>query len=393
MLKHVCILLPGLVSLFWTALFAANWRKNSRSQHIWTIVMAFITLSMGIMAFFWYSEGNYSLYYKMDILDYVATLSFIPFIFLYFREVTGDTGRWAKGKAGLLFLPPVVLGCVTATVYFLLGDEQAAAFSRATVEDPESLRQTSFLPYKILYFAGEYLYSISIAIQAIVVFVYAFRRLYRYRSHLEDFFSDTEDKDLKYHWAALRGLFVLLLLTLAVAASGYLQYIPYDIWVSIIPAVIGICLFIICYHVSLSHYTAASFARELLLSDEKAIIEESENTDDAQNTYLKFLPRFNELMDQEQIFRQKKLHLDDVATLVGTNRAYLSYLLRDEYHTGFGEFINRKRIAYAKEQARLNPELTVDELAECSGFSHGSTFCRTFRQYEGVTFRTWQKSA
>jgi len=385
------------------ALFLINRKQNSRPQNIWTIVLGFIAVSMTVIAFFWYSAGNYSLFYKLDILDYFATLSFIPMIFIYFREVTGDKGKWTKLKTGLLFTPPVLLGSVVAVVYLLMGSEQAAAFSQNVVEDPKSLPQNPSLYYKILFVIGEYLYTLFILMQAVYVFIYAFRRLLLYRNRLNDFFSDIEDKDLEHHWSALWGLFALLLFTFVIALSGYMQYIEYDIWVSIIPVIIGICIFYICYHVSLSRYTAESFAKELVLSDEKAMLEGygnpgedevlDEGADNKNNIPLKFLIKFNQVIDEDKIFLQKKLRVDDVATLVGTNRTYISRILKDEYNCDFWEFINRKRIEYAKEQALQNPELTIDDLARICGFSHDSTFSRTFRQCEEITFKEWRKKS
>lgn len=385
------------------ALFLTNRKQNSRPQNIWTIVLGFIVISMAVMAFFWYSEGNYSLFYKLDILDYFATLSFIPMIFLYFREVTGDKGKWTKLKTALLFTPSVLLGSVVALVYLLMGDEQAAAFSQNVVEDPKSLPQSPSLYYQVLFVIGEYLYSLSILTQAVFVFIYAFRRLLLYRNRLNDFFSDIEDKDLEHHWSALWGLFALLLLTFAIAVSGYLRYIEYDIWVSIIPVTIGVCIFYICYHVSLSRYTAESFARELVLSDEKVMLEGygnpgedealDEGADNKNNIPLQFLIKFNQVIDEDKIFLRKNLRVDDVAILVGTNRTYISRILKDEYNCNFWDFINRKRIEYAKEQALQDQALRIDDLAEICGFSHGSTFSRTFRQYEEITFKEWRKKS
>lgn len=140
------------------------------------------------------------------------------------------------------------------------------------------------------------------------------------------------------------------------------------------------------------------------LTDSDNLIEDrepddfSEHWDDPDETidyqyksYEKLLPEFNHLMDEKKIFRQKNLCREDVANLLKTNRTYISKLLHDEYQCSFSDYINRKRIEYALELIRKMPELTQDRLAEKCGFTHSSSFSRSFKQYMGMTFREWHK--
>lgn len=401
MLKNAFILLPFFVPLFWAAYFFIEGKRNSRSQKIWMIATLFIATSMGIAAFYWQVDGNYSLFYKLDVLDAFMTLSFIPMIFLYFREVTGDKSR-LDWKITLLFLPPVFLGVASTIVYAIMGDEQSAAYAKAMIENEDGILYDSSMPfYRLRVVVNEYIYSISLFLQAIIVLVYVMYRLIIYRKHLNDFFSNIDDKSMSHHWAVFWGLVALLGLTSVVAASGYLLYIEYDAWVSFIEILAGTILYYICFHVSQSRYTAANFDHELKLSDNEAIQQGygltldkellSEDSDDHSNIHAKLLPEFNRAIDEEKIFLHKNLRIDDVARLVSTNRTYISRLLKDEYHSSFWEFINRKRIDYAKEQICQQPNLTQEELAEMSGFTHDTSFSRAFKQCEGITFREWRK--
>lgn len=388
MLKYITTLFPSLVSVFWLALFLLNRKRNSYTQNIWTLALVCIALSMGVMAFAWNHDGNYSLHYKLDVLDNLATLSFVPFIFIYFREVTGDRWRCVNLKNILLFLPALLLGGLSLVVYLIMGEEQATAYARRVTENPDTLWQNGSVYDRILFVADEYLYSFFIVVQGVWAMVYASRRVVSFRHRLNDFFSDTDDKDIEYHQAALWGIIALLLLTAITAMTGYLQYVTYDIWISVITTLIGIILFYICYHVSLSHYTAESFDRELTRTTQQPYEFDGEMENKA-NNYRKFIPPLKKVIEEDRIFRQKQLHLDELAERVGTNRKYISRILKEEYHCSFWEFINRHRIAYAKEQALNNPALSVDELSDQCGFSQTSAFCRTFHQYEGMPFKKW----
>ena len=390
MLINLTILLPFFVSLFWTIMFLINRKQNSRSQHIWGIAMALITVSMGITAYYWQDNKDYSLYYKLDILDYLATLSFVPFIYLYFRELTGDKSRLVW-KLVLLFLPPVLLGGVVTFIYLQMGDEQATYFIRSLIEEHGEIPYNASTPYyQIHKLANGYGYSVSLFVQVVIVTIYAVYRLLFYRKQLDDFFSNMEDKSMEHHWGVLRGLIALLLLATVISASGYLLFIKYDVWVSVGQILVGVVLYYTCYHVSHSYYTAENFDQELANSGNPEEFYE-EKTDTPAHIYQKILPVFNQVIDEDKLFLQKNLRVDDVATLVGTNRTYISRLLKDEYDCSFWTFINRKRIEYAKEQMMEDPTLTVDTVFERCGFSHATAFSRAFRQCEGITFREWQK--
>ncbi len=386
MLKSIIILFPFFVCLFWTTVFIVNRKQNSRLQNIWMVSTVLTTIFAGITAYYWYEGKDYHLFYKLDILDYIVSLSIFPVIFLYFRELTGDKSP-LDWKMVLLFLPPVLCSGVIGFIYWQMGDEQAANFIRNLIEgQKETLYDDSLLLHRIHKIINEYGYSLSFFTQALCVIIYAICRLLFYHKQLDDFFSDMEDKSMKHHWAVLRGLIALLVLALVIGASGYLLFIKYDIWVSVVMALIGLIMYYICYHVSHSYYTAANFAQELTNTGSVEEPEYYSGTIDQ-----KLLGKFNQVIERDKVYLQKNLRVDDVASFVCTNRTYISRILKEQYNCSFWTFINRKRIDYAKEQVSQNPALTAETLTEMCGFSHSSAFSRAFRQCEGITFREWQR--
>ncbi|MDR1130082.1 MAG: helix-turn-helix domain-containing protein, partial [Prevotellaceae bacterium] len=55
------------------------------------------------------------------------------------------------------------------------------------------------------------------------------------------------------------------------------------------------------------------------------------------------------------------------------------------------EWINELRIGEAKKLLLQHPEMTVNEVAHCSGFSDRSHFLRLFRKHAGVSTTEWKK--
>jgi len=350
---------------------------------------------MGTFGSYWAYEG-YD--YIFDTIDAFAMLSFMPVIFLYFRELTGDKNTHLLTlKIILLFFPAVFMGSMTAIPYLLLGEEVAMGFIEhmtkyGTTEGLDVLSPS----LKLYQSVAEYLYSASLLIQVFVVLIYAFRRLLLYRSRLKDFFSNLDRTSLVHYWAVLWGFLALFILLLILSAGGYMLYVEYTVQVPALTIAFAVIIYFICYHVSLSSYTAADFARELELSDKETLEKEDHELMsqlDVQEGVLntKMTPKLNKLMDEDELFLQSDLRIDGVARLLRTNRTYISRLIRDEYQCNFSEYVNRRRIEYAKALVRSNPQLSQEQVSEKAGFTHTTYFSRVFKQCEGITFREFLK--
>lgn len=51
----------------------------------------------------------------------------------------------------------------------------------------------------------------------------------------------------------------------------------------------------------------------------------------------------------------------------------------------FAEYVNKKRVDYAKQMIEQKPDLQMNELYMRVGFSSSSSFYRCFRLFEGCT--------
>jgi YesN/AraC family two-component response regulator len=91
--------------------------------------------------------------------------------------------------------------------------------------------------------------------------------------------------------------------------------------------------------------------------------------------------KLENLMNNEQIFLQNDLLLNDVAKLLGTNRTYLLQALSSCAHMTFKEYINRKRIAHAEQLIANNPLMPKTEIATRSGYNSMSSFYRNLGHY------------
>ena len=92
------------------------------------------------------------------------------------------------------------------------------------------------------------------------------------------------------------------------------------------------------------------------------------------------------LMEQQSLYLNADLTLQDLATMMHTNRTYLSQYLRDNVGQTFYDYINRLRIEKKSiPMMREHPEYTLEYVARQSGFGSISTFRRAFQKFTGIS--------
>lgn len=88
-------------------------------------------------------------------------------------------------------------------------------------------------------------------------------------------------------------------------------------------------------------------------------------------------------MLNNKCFCDPNLCLDDVISQLGTNRTYFSRMMKAEFGCTFTELVTNHRIEYAEHLLR-NTDLSINEIANQSGFSDNSNFTRRFRKVHGI---------
>lgn len=86
----------------------------------------------------------------------------------------------------------------------------------------------------------------------------------------------------------------------------------------------------------------------------------------------------------------EKIAEKEMAALCGMSVFTFSRQFRVEHHMTFREFLIRYRIRQAKEFLR-NPQITITDVAQLSGFTDTSSFAKLFRRYIGMTPSSYQK--
>ncbi|MCE7994272.1 MAG: helix-turn-helix transcriptional regulator [Roseivirga sp.] len=105
------------------------------------------------------------------------------------------------------------------------------------------------------------------------------------------------------------------------------------------------------------------------------------------------LDRLNKLLDEEKIYTNPGLQLEDLSGKLGISRYQLSQLINEELGQNFYELINEKRVEAAIRAMNSgdHAEMTLSALGFEVGFNSKSSFYRAFKKKTGKTPAAFRK--
>lgn len=105
----------------------------------------------------------------------------------------------------------------------------------------------------------------------------------------------------------------------------------------------------------------------------------------------KILERLRQLMEEEKIYRDLELRLDDVAAKLFITPHQLSEFVNDQLGVSFPAYVNQHRVAGAKELLLANPDQSTLSVGFEVGFGSKQSFNTSFKQLTGMTPSEYRK--
>lgn len=99
--------------------------------------------------------------------------------------------------------------------------------------------------------------------------------------------------------------------------------------------------------------------------------------------------RFEDLIVTEQLFLKQGIRISDIASMLDTNRTYVSRLVNNTYNMSFSDYINTLRIDYAEQYIMHHKDAKQSDIAAACGFPNASAFNNVFKKITGVTPKIW----
>ena len=381
LLQSVFTLMPMFVALFWAVLFLLE-RKRSRHQTVLTALMLVAVVNyLAHASFFLFS---YRFFAFIDNLWVFTSLASYPLYYYYIRMLTKDEHfslRW-----GWILLPALLLSLFSFVLYFAMSEQEVYTFvHRFMYHEPGS---EPFSPLVRLQILRTHIFKGVFVVQVVLVLVFGLRLISRYNKRLVHFYSDLQGKDLK----VFRTLLWAFLFASSVSVLSGLIGKDFFVNKGILLAVPGIThalfLYAIAYAGFKQRFSILDFNRDIQeYRLQQAALKAKQNQEEKENQDHHWAQELQRLITHEHIFTQPNLKISDLALRLGTNRTYISRAINEEMQTDFCSWINSYRVHYAQELMTQSPEgvVSMDTVAEQSGFSNLTSFYRAFKKHAKMT--------
>lgn len=299
----------------------------------------------------------------------LCNLLVYPLFLVYISELTERSPLSRRPwPLAAVFLPGLLLASVVGCLYALMtGDERAHFIDYYLYGNHLDTLSGTALCQGV----AHQVCKVMFAVEVVIVMLLSTRHIKRYNQLVEQLYSDTEDKTLHMLSNLLWLVILCSLLSIAANAVGR-NYFTHSLWLLSVPSVLfSLVLFSLGWVALNQQFSIRDIAPE------PAVAVESPAHDMLDDLHRRLL----QLMEREKPFLQPDLKLDDLALMLHTNRTYLLRVMRQKQQMSFSEYINRRRIDYARRLMDEHPELSKHDVAARAGYSHPSSFYRNWKMY------------
>lgn len=378
--------MPMLVCLFWSAILLLDWweQRTKAKARMFVYMTAAAVLYIGHFFFFGHL---YELIPVTDTLYCMANLAVFPLYYIYIKEVT--EAEWRRHWQVTLLLPALLAGLVTGTLYFLMDNQQTRTFIdtylyQNTIEGLNGLP----LAQAIAHVSFKFIFALQIPF----VLVKGLQKIKRFDKMVEANYADV---GLRKMYMAKTILLLLVVASVISFTANILGRGCFDHahWLVFFPsATFSTLLFFLGYAGHRQNFTIHELTLEntnVNLPSEP--IAEPQSTEENKSTIEKLKDEIERVIEQEQMFLQQDLKINDVAMRLNTNRDYIYQAINVKMGLSFSEYINRLRIGYAIQLKEKNPDLSSSDIAFRSGFSSRASFYRNFKLYQNCPPLTYRQ--
>lgn len=358
MLMTALLFIPSMTCLFWLALNVLVHKKNRTSKAL-GFLLAISGIALFVEAGLTCSDGNAMLSFLFA--KQFFALMIIPAAFNYISSFSSDEDSPSYIQAFLAV--PVSLLAAQIILLILSGQH---VFIESLSDTAEF--QTDKVA-KLIHLCSFCLFYSILAVEALLFIVLTALKAAKgeHQIHITN---------------TLAAVIIYAVLELSVI------YV-FPLWTKVIISVVLSCiLFMLSYsalfHKETNHKPnpiadqAPAFIPEKTIDIHQSLAEEDS---------LRI--RFEDLIVSEQLFLKQGIRLADIATMLDTNRTYVSKIVNNTYNMSFSDYINTLRIDYAEQYILHHRDAKQSDIAAACGFPNASAFNNVFKKITGVTPKIW----
>ena len=367
MILNLAISLPLITCALFSMLILLEWcNRQLREQH--TLFAFMLTATLLYVGHYIYFNRAADLLPLSDILYVSANLTVYPLYLIYIIRLTS---KW-RAVYWLMLLPGLLAIMATGTGYIFMTDEEDRMFVHNYLYHNS---QTGLTDMALFQAYIRQFCKLVFAIEVIATVVIGSMMIRRYDRMVDEFYADTDDKSMRNIQSILYLLLTIAVLSFIVNIIGRARFTDHEIILTTTSLMFSALLFAIGYQGLHRHFSIIDMRtnKEQVSNDDSAALKDAVNRS--------MTERIIALVENDKIYLQPDLKLDDVAQMMHTNRTYIYQAVNQQMGISFNEFINRYRIAHAKRLMASDPTLSMNDVALHSGFASLSSFYRNMKKY------------
>lgn len=367
MILNLAISLPLITCALFSMLILLEWcNRQLREQH--TLFAFMLTATLLYVGHYIYFNRAVDLLPLSDILYVSANLTVYPLYLIYIIRLTS---KW-RAVYWLMLLPGLLAIMATGTGYIFMTDEEDRMFVHNYLYHNS---QTGLTDMALFQAYIRQFCKLVFAIEVIATVVIGSMMIRRYDRMVDEFYADTDDKSMRNIQSILYLLLTIAVLSFIVNIIGRARFTDHEIILTTTSLMFSALLFAIGYEGLHRHFSIIDMRtnKEQVSNDDSAALKDAVNRS--------MTERIIALVENDKIYLQPDLKLDDLAQMMHTNRTYIYQAVNQQMGISFNEFINRYRIAHAKRLMASDPTLSMNDVALLSGFASLSSFYRNMKKY------------
>lgn len=367
MILNLAISLPLITCALFSMLILLEWyNRQLREQH--TLFAFMLTATLLYVGHYIYFNRAVDLLPLSDILYVSANLTVYPLYLIYIIRLTS---KW-RAVYWLMLLPGLLAIMATGTGYIFMTDEEDRMFVHNYLYHNSQTELTDMALFQA--YIRQFC-KLVFAIEVIATVVIGSMMIRRYDRMVDEFYADTDDKSMRNIQSILYLVLTIAVLSFIVNIIGRARFTDHEIILTTTSLMFSALLFAIGYEGLHRHFSIIDMRtnKEQVSNDDSAALKDAVNRS--------MTERIIALVENDKIYLQPDLKLDDLAQMMHTNRTYIYQAVNQQMGISFNEFINRYRIAHAKRLMASDPTLSMNDVALQSGFASLSSFYRNMKKY------------
>ena len=359
MITTVLLFLPCITCLFWLVL---NPLVNTNQNGFKTLelLLAMIGIALFAEAGLSCTEGNVLL--SLFMTKQFFALMIIPVAFNYIRSLksSGEIKSYYQVFVAVpasLLVALIILLIITGSESFLDSILNPTANENDNAE-------------RLIHFCSFWLFYAILTAETVVFMAFSVINAVR--------------KDYNIHICIVTALIIIyFILEIAVISV-------FSLWIKGTLSVILACILFMLSYFNIFHMEKKD-EKPVFIEDRPSefVMENKHDLQQSLNDEDSLRIKFEDLIVSEQLFLKQGIRLSDIATMLDTNRTYVSRLVNNTYNMSFSDYINTLRIDYAEQYLLHNRNAKQSDIAAACGFPNASAFNNVFKKITGVTPKIW----